>query len=106
MTLAIRSLSAALLLAAGAASGNAQPAALATGAASSAIADGKAVVNGVRYHYLLARGRGPTVVLLHGWGSTSHMWRFVMPRLVAAGYTVLAPDQVSDALLAFLKSGG
>ena len=56
------------------------------------IQDGKADVNGVRYHYLLARGGNQTVVLLHGWGSTSYMWRFVMPQLVAKGYTVLAPD--------------
>jgi pimeloyl-ACP methyl ester carboxylesterase len=32
------------------------------------------------------------VVLLHGWASTSYMWRFVMPQLVARGHTVLAPD--------------
>ena len=32
------------------------------------------------------------MVLLHGWGSTSYMWRFVMPQLAAGGYTVLAPD--------------
>jgi pimeloyl-ACP methyl ester carboxylesterase len=56
------------------------------------IRDGKAEVNGVLYHYLLAKGRGDPVVLLHGWGSTSYMWRFVMPQLVARGHTVLAPD--------------
>ncbi len=58
----------------------------------SAIQDGKADVNGVLYHYLLARGRGEPVILLHGWGSTSYMWRYVMPRLVERGHTVLAPD--------------
>ncbi|MFY0731660.1 alpha/beta fold hydrolase [Pseudomonas sp. NFX15] len=60
--------------------------------AAAKILDGKTEVNGVRYHYLLARGGKQTVVLLHGWGSTSYMWRFVMPQLVAKGYTVLAPD--------------
>ena len=60
--------------------------------ASAAIQDGKAEVNGVLYHYLLAMGRGEPVILLHGWGSTSYMWRYVMPRLVDQGYTVLAPD--------------
>ncbi|SDC76236.1 Pimeloyl-ACP methyl ester carboxylesterase [Cupriavidus sp. YR651] len=60
--------------------------------ATAKIQDGKADVNGVRYHYLLARGGSQTVVLLHGWASTSYMWRFVMPQLVARGYTVLAPD--------------
>jgi pimeloyl-ACP methyl ester carboxylesterase len=60
---------------------------------SAAIGDGKAEVNGVLfYHYLLAKGRGEPVILLHGWGSTSYMWRYVMPRLVDKGYTVLAPD--------------
>jgi pimeloyl-ACP methyl ester carboxylesterase len=56
--------------------------------------DGKVDVHGVRYHYLLARGKpdAAVVVLLHGWGSTSYMWRYVMPQLVARGYTVLAPD--------------
>lgn len=61
-------------------------------AASAKIHDGKIDVNGVRYHYLLAMGHGTPIVLLHGWGSTSFMWRFVMPQLVARGYTVLAPD--------------
>lgn len=60
--------------------------------AEAKIQDGKDDVNGVRYHYLLARGGKQTVVLLHDWGSTSYMWRFVMPQLVANGYTVLAPD--------------
>ena len=59
---------------------------------SAAIQDGKAEANGVLYHYLLAKGRGEPVILLHGWGSTSYMWRYVMPRLVDRGYTVLAPD--------------
>ena len=59
--------------------------------ATAKIQDGKVEVNGVRYHYLLARGSSQTVVLLHGWASTSYMWRFVMPQLVAKGYTVLAP---------------
>ena len=76
---------------------NGAPTALASNApalaaASARIRDGKIDVNGVRYHYLLAMGHGTPVVLLHGWGSTSFMWRFVMPQLIARGYTVLAPD--------------
>lgn len=70
----------------------AQPAPAPSAASVDAIHDGKAEVNGVLYHYLLAKGRGDPVVLLHGWGSTSYMWRYVMPQLVARGYTVLAPD--------------
>jgi pimeloyl-ACP methyl ester carboxylesterase len=68
------------------------PNSAALAAASAKIHDGKIDVNGVRYHYLLAIGHGTPVVLLHGWASTSFMWRFVMPQLVARGYTVLAPD--------------
>lgn len=49
------------------------------------------VVNGLRMHCQVA-GDGPPVVLLHGWPQTSHCWRFIQPALVAAGYTVLAPD--------------
>jgi pimeloyl-ACP methyl ester carboxylesterase len=70
----------------------AQPARPPEETATATIRDGKAEVNGVLYHYLLARGHGAPLVLLHGWGSTSYMWRFVMPRLVARGHTVLAPD--------------
>lgn len=47
-------------------------------------------VNGVRLHYVRA-GEGPPVVLLHGWGSTSFMWRKLMT-LLAESYTVVAPD--------------
>lgn len=57
-----------------------------------AIVDGKSDVDGVSYHYLLARGGPKTVVLLHGWGTTSYMWRYVMPQLAALGFTVIAPD--------------
>ncbi|MEM5369132.1 alpha/beta hydrolase [Paraburkholderia azotifigens] len=73
---------------------NIPAAAPAIAAAVAKIADGKADVNGVRYHYLLAQGKpgAAVVVLLHGWASTSFMWRYVMPQLVARGYTVLAPD--------------
>jgi pimeloyl-ACP methyl ester carboxylesterase len=59
---------------------------------SSSVVDGKSDVDGVSYHYLLARGGPQTVVLLHGWGTTSYMWRYVMPELTGRGYTVLAPD--------------
>lgn len=35
---------------------------------------------------------GPTVVLLHGFGSCSFLWRAIAPRLAEAGFTVLAID--------------
>ena len=46
----------------------AQPAPAPSAASVDAIHDGKAEVNGILYHYLLAKGRGDPVVLLHGWG--------------------------------------
>jgi pimeloyl-ACP methyl ester carboxylesterase len=49
-----------------------------------------ASVNGTRLHYLIA-GRGPAVILLHGFGETSYMWRPLMVQL-AARHTVIAPD--------------
>ena len=53
---------------------------------------GTARVNGgVRIHYVLG-GVGPTVVALHGFPQSWREWRHVMPRLVEAGYRVLAPD--------------
>ena len=47
--------------------------------------------NGVRISYLIG-GKGPPVVLLHGWPETGYAWRKVMPLLVAAGYQVIVPD--------------
>jgi pimeloyl-ACP methyl ester carboxylesterase/uncharacterized RmlC-like cupin family protein len=57
--------------------------------------DGTVVVRtasagGVKLQYLTA-GRGPAVVLLHGYAETSRMWRPLMPRL-AEHFTVIAPD--------------
>jgi pimeloyl-ACP methyl ester carboxylesterase len=49
-----------------------------------------AYVNGARIHYMIG-GKGPAVVLLHGYAQTSLMWRPVMPQL-AATHTVIVPD--------------
>ena len=67
-------------------------AALLTPAASAqtAIASRAADVNGLRLHYLSA-GRGPAVILLHGYAETSRMWRPLIPKL-ADKFTVIAPD--------------
>ncbi|OLC17121.1 MAG: alpha/beta hydrolase [Candidatus Rokubacteria bacterium 13_1_40CM_69_27] len=46
--------------------------------------------DGVRIHYR-REGRGPGMVLLHGWPQTGHMWRKVVPAL-AERFTVVAPD--------------
>jgi pimeloyl-ACP methyl ester carboxylesterase len=47
-------------------------------------------IDGVRLHYLTA-GRGPAVILLHGYAETSRMWRPILP-LLAERFTVIAPD--------------
>jgi pimeloyl-ACP methyl ester carboxylesterase len=53
-------------------------------------------INGLRMHVLEAgfetKGR-PCVLLLHGFPELAYSWRKVMPRLAAAGYHVIAPDQ-------------
>ena len=58
--------------------------------AETPIASHAAVVDGLTLHYLEA-GRGPTVILLHGYAETSRMWRPLMPQL-AGQYRVIAPD--------------
>jgi pimeloyl-ACP methyl ester carboxylesterase len=47
-------------------------------------------VDGVKVNYKIG-GRGPVVVLLHGYTQTSHMWMPLMP-LLATSHTVIAPD--------------
>jgi haloacetate dehalogenase len=37
-------------------------------------------------------GDGPPILLLHGYPQTSACWHAVAPRLVAAGFSVIAPD--------------
>ena len=59
-------------------------------AAPLSIASRVADVDGVKIHYLTA-GRGPTVILLHGYTQTSRMWKPIIP-LLAEKFTVVAPD--------------
>src|SRR5437899_10093299 len=49
-----------------------------------------ATVNGVRLHYLEA-GTGSPIILLHGFGETSHMWLPLIPKL-AVNHRVIASD--------------
>jgi pimeloyl-ACP methyl ester carboxylesterase len=49
-----------------------------------------AKVDDLDLHYLTA-GKGPAVVLLHGYAETSLMWRPIIPQL-AQKFTVIAPD--------------
>ncbi len=37
-------------------------------------------------------GRGPVVLLLHGFPDSRHLWRNQVPALVEAGFRVIAPD--------------
>jgi pimeloyl-ACP methyl ester carboxylesterase len=53
-------------------------------------ADKYAQVNGVRLHYKVG-GKGPPVVLLHGYAETGHMWIPAMRELVR-NHTVIVPD--------------
>lgn len=54
------------------------------------IASRTAEADGVQLHYLSA-GKGPAVLLLHGYAETSRMWRPIIP-LLAEKFTVIAPD--------------
>jgi haloalkane dehalogenase len=47
-------------------------------------------VNGLTFHYLEA-GSGPPVLLLHGWPTSSFLWRNVIPG-IAKTHRVVAPD--------------
>ena len=70
------------------------------GAPSAALAQAKPVggaiesrfaeVEGLRLHYLTA-GKGPAVILLHGYTQTGRMWRPLFPKLTDK-FTVIAPD--------------
>lgn len=44
-----------------------------------------------RIHYVTG-GTGPAVVLLHGYPYTWEVWSAILPGLIEAGYTVIAPD--------------
>jgi len=55
------------------------------------IASKNAGVDGLTLHYLTA-GRGPAIILLHGYTQTSRMWRPIIPQLAEKGNTVIAPD--------------
>ena len=48
-------------------------------------------VNGIRMH-IAEQGRGPLVLLAHGFPELWYSWRHVLPALAAAGYHAVAPD--------------
>jgi len=59
-------------------------------AATKNIVSRTAEVDGVQFHYMTA-GKGPAVVLIHGYAETSQMWKPIIP-LLAQRFTVIAPD--------------
>ena len=65
-------------------------AAAGAGTDDKAIASRTEEVDGLRLHYLTA-GKGPAVILLHGYAETSRMWRPILP-VLAERFTVIAPD--------------
>src|SRR6266446_3454624 len=62
-----------------------------------------AKVDNVQLHYLTA-GRGPAIILLHGYAETSRMWRPIIP-LLAERFTVIAPDLPGIGESAIPESG-
>src|SRR6478609_3212699 len=55
------------------------------------VTDRTCVVGDVTIHYVEA-GRGPLIVLLHGFPEFWYSWRNQIPAIAAAGYRVVAPD--------------
>ena len=49
-------------------------------------------INGLNFN-VVVEGEGDPVLLLHGFPDSNYLWRDVIPRLVKAGYKVIAPDQ-------------
>src|ERR1700676_5577885 len=48
-------------------------------------------VNGLKMH-IAEQGRGPLVLLCHGFPESCYSWRHQIPSLAAAGYRAVAPD--------------
>ncbi|EMD40595.1 hypothetical protein CERSUDRAFT_121309 [Gelatoporia subvermispora B] len=49
---------------------------------------------GLKYHYLVSHGEPskPSLLLLHGFPSTSYLWQNQVPFFEKAGYTLIIPD--------------
>jgi pimeloyl-ACP methyl ester carboxylesterase len=50
-----------------------------------------AIINGITYHFAEA-GKGPLLILVHGFPELWYSWRHQLPTLSKAGYRVVAPD--------------
>jgi pimeloyl-ACP methyl ester carboxylesterase len=49
------------------------------------------IINNLRINYKIA-GKGPAILLLHGWGGSSDSWLEVEEILVKENYFIIAPD--------------
>lgn len=49
-------------------------------------------IDGVNYHYLRYPGPGPTVLMIHGFASSTYTWEQVAPPLNRLGYNIIALD--------------
>lgn len=58
---------------------------------SHAIERHDATIGGLNIHYRTC-GTGHPVLLVHGWPTSSHLWRDVMPKIAAAGARAVAID--------------
>jgi magnesium chelatase accessory protein len=59
---------------------------------------------GLRWH-VQRMGRGPVLLLLHGTAAATHSWRTLTP-LLAAHFTVIAPDLPGHGFTSAPKEGG
>jgi pimeloyl-ACP methyl ester carboxylesterase len=63
-------------------------------------------VDGVRVHYQEAGDEhAPTMVLIHGFASSTLVWSMVFLKLAAAGYRVIAPDMLGYGYSAKPRKG-
>jgi pimeloyl-ACP methyl ester carboxylesterase len=62
--------------------------------------------NRLRHHLLEWSGRGPVVLLLHGFLEHAHAWDLVAPRLADAGFRVLALDWRGHGDSEWIGNGG
>jgi len=59
---------------------------------------------GIRWH-VQRMGTGPTLLLLHGTGASTHSWRTLMP-LLAERFSVIAPDLPGHGYTPIAKDSG
>jgi pimeloyl-ACP methyl ester carboxylesterase len=58
---------------------------------SNGVKEREILINGLKINYKIA-GRGPAILVLHGWGGSSDSWIRVQGILASQGYKVICPD--------------